>query len=124
MGAGGVGRRIEVSGTTTSAWLMVIVCSTATCWSRVTRIVYVPGANAIPGTYGWALWRASVTIILLSAGVGSTVRPKVRGGGSGCKAIRSVTSAVRIVIARSWGTKPSRVTRIVYVPGANAIPGM
>ena len=35
-----------------------------------------------------------------------------------------MTSAVRIVIARSWGTKPSRVTRIVYVPGANAIPGM
>src|SRR5215831_16718084 len=46
-----------------------------------------------------------------------------RRRGQWLEAIRSVTSAVRSVIARSWGTKPSRVTRIVYVPGANAIPG-
>ena len=86
-GEGGVGRRINVIGTTTSALLIVIVCSTATCWSRVTRIVYVPGANAIPGAYGWDTLRASVTVIRLSAGVGSTVRRKVRGGGegSGCQ---------------------------------------
>src|SRR6266536_324431 len=90
LGAGGAGSRINVIGTPTSALLIVIVWSTATCLSRVTRIVYVPGANAIPGAYVWATLRASVTVILLSAGVGSTVRRKVRGGGGGgVRAIRS-----------------------------------